>query len=132
MRRAQVGLMGLWSRLARTSVSDAHCVLDGKLRLAIETLPQRFAGDERHHIVEISVCLPGIVQRQNVRMLEVRRRPNLGEESLGAERGGQLGVQHLERDLARVLHVASEIDGRHAARAELALYLVAASECEDK
>ena len=47
------------------------------------------------------------------------------EEPLGAEHGGELGPEHLERDLAVVLEVLGEVDGRHAALAELALDAVA-------
>ena len=47
------------------------------------------------------------------------------EEPLGAEDGGQLGLQHLDRDVAVVLEVVGEIHGRHAALAQLALDPVA-------
>ena len=47
------------------------------------------------------------------------------QEPLGAEHRGELGPQHLERDLAVVPEVVREVDGRHAAGAELALDAVA-------
>ena len=68
------------------------------------------------------------MQREDVRMVEPRRDPDLAQEPLGAEDGGQVGAQHLERDLAVVLQVAREVDGRHAARADLALDRVALGE----
>ena len=46
------------------------------------------------------------------------------QEPLGAEDRGQLGLQHLDGDLAVVLAVVGEVDGRHAALAELTLDLV--------
>ena len=61
-------------------------------------------------------------------MLQVGGGLDLGEEPLGAEDGGELGVQHLERDLAVVLEVVGEVHRRHAARAELALDAVAVGE----
>ena len=61
-------------------------------------------------------------------MLQVRRGLDLGEEPLGADDGGELRAQHLDRDLAIVLQVLGEIDGRHAAGAELALDAVAVGE----
>ena len=61
-------------------------------------------------------------------MLEVGGDLDLGQEPLGAEHGGQLGAQHLERDLAVVPQVVREVDGGHAARAELALDAVAVGE----
>ena len=57
-------------------------------------------------------------------MLEVGGGPDLRQEPFGAEDRGQLGLQHLDRDLAVVLDVVGEVDGRHAALAELTLDLV--------
>src|SRR5262249_58320475 len=48
---------------------------------------------------------------------------------LGAEHGGELWPQDLDRHLAVVLEVRREVDGGHAARAELALDAIAAGEC---
>ena len=53
---------------------------------------------------------------------------DLHHEPLGAEHGGELGLQDLERDLAVVLEVLGEVDGGHAALAELALDAVAVGE----
>ncbi len=62
-------------------------------------------------------------------MLQPRREPDLPLESLGTERGGQLGVEHLERHRPVVLEIPSEIHRRHAAAAELALDHVAVCQC---
>ena len=61
-------------------------------------------------------------------MLEPGGHADLAQEALGAERGGELGVEHLERDRAVVLEVVREIDRGHAAAAELALEHVAVTE----
>ena len=53
--------------------------------------------------------------------LQPRGELDLAQEPLGAQRRGELGAEHLERDLAVVLEVVREVDGRHAAAAELAL-----------
>ena len=53
---------------------------------------------------------------------------DLLHEALGAEHGGELGLQDLEGDLAVVLEVLGEVDRRHAALAELALDAVAIGE----
>ena len=58
-------------------------------------------------------------------MLEPGGEPDLAQEPLGAERGGELGVQHLERDRPVVPEVLREVDRGHAAAAELALERVA-------
>ena len=46
----------------------------------------------------------------------------------GPSDGGQLGMEHLERDRPVVLEVAGEVDRGHAAAAELALEQVAAAQ----
>ena len=62
---------------------------------------------------------------EDVGVLQPGGEPDLAQEALRAERGGELGVQHLERDLAVVLEVVREIDRGHAPAAELALERVA-------
>jgi hypothetical protein len=54
-------------------------------------------------------------------MLQAGGDPDLLEESLRSERGGELGAQNLERDGPIVPEVVSEVDHGHAAASELAL-----------
>ena len=54
-------------------------------------------------------------------MLELGGELDFAVEPLGADRGAEFGVEHLDRDLAVVLDVLRQEDGRHAARPELAL-----------
>ena len=54
-------------------------------------------------------------------MLQLRRRANLRQESLGADDRGEFSAQHLERDSSFVADVLREIDGRHPARPHFAL-----------
>ena len=61
-------------------------------------------------------------------MVQPGRDLDLGEEPLDAQHRAQLGPEHLERDLAVVLEVGGEVDGGHAAGAELALDPVALGE----
>jgi hypothetical protein len=60
-----------------------------------------------------------------VRVLQVGRELDLGQEPFGADHGGQLGTQHLEGDAAVVPHVLSEVDGRHAAGPDLPVETIA-------
>ena len=57
-------------------------------------------------------------------MLKVGGGPDFPQEPLGAEHRGQLGPEHLDGDLAVVLAVVGQVDGGHAALAQLALDLV--------
>ena len=58
-------------------------------------------------------------------MLERRRGLDFHHEALGADHGGELRLQDLERHLAVVLEVLGEVHGGHAALAEFALDAVA-------
>jgi len=98
----------------------------GQLALPVEALPQALPIDEGHHVEEEALRLPRVEQRQDVRVLEVGGRLDLGQKALGAHHGGQLRLQDLERHLALVLEVVSQVNGGHPALADLADDLVAA------
>ena len=104
---------------------DPDGVGDGELLLAVEPVAQRLAVDERHDVEQVAVGLARVEQRQDVRVLEVGGELDLGQEALGADHGGELGAQHLERDAAVVADVLGEIDGRHAAGADLTVQAIA-------
>ena len=61
-------------------------------------------------------------------MLEAGGGFDLGEEAVAADDGAELGVEDLDGDLAAVLQVFGEVDGGHAALAELALKAVTVGE----
>ena len=63
-----------------------------------------------------------------MRVLEAGGGLDLGEEALAADDGTQFGVEDLDGDLAGVLQVLGEVDGSHAALAQLALEVVAVAE----
>src|SRR4030095_526598 len=67
------------------------------------------------------VVLSGVVQRQDVRMLQPGDRADLPQESLRAHRGRELRLQDLDRDEALVLVVLREVHGRHATPTDLTL-----------
>ncbi len=127
---------------------DSHRLVDAQLGLAIELVAEGLALDVGHDIEENGerrteiggtgfcsrfpvLCsrledhLARVKQRQDVRVLQCGGRLDLVHEPLGAEDGGEFGLEHLDRDLALVLEVLGEVDGGHAALAELALDRVA-------
>ena len=53
-------------------------------------------------------------------MAQSRGDLDLAGEALGAQRAGELGSKDLERDAAPVPEIVGQIDGGHAALAELA------------
>ena len=100
---------------------NADCERNGELAFARQQSPKSLALDVRHHVVEQPLRASRIEQRQNVRMLKIRGELYLLQEAIGAEYGGEFGMQQLDRDFAMVLDVFGEVDRRHSARAELAL-----------
>ena len=58
-------------------------------------------------------------------MLEIRGDFDLAQEPIDAEHGAELRLEHLEGDTTLVPEVARDVDGRHAARADLPLDEVA-------
>src|SRR5687768_6399046 len=90
-----------------------------EMLVAIQSLAKRFTFHIRHYVVEQSIRVAGIEQRQDVRMVEPRGELYLAQETVGPKRSRQIRMQHLEGDDALVLPVLREIDGRHAATSKL-------------
>jgi hypothetical protein len=97
---------------------------DGQLPLAVEPLAQRLALDIRHDVVDQAVHLVGVVERQDVRVVQPSGDLDLVQEPGGADFLGQVGPQDLDRDVTVVLEIVGEKDARHTALAQLALEAV--------
>ena len=113
---------------ARHFACNTYGISDGQLTFAFEACTQRFARDERHHVVQQAVRLAAVEQRENVRVLQPRGGADLGEKPFAAKRRTKVGVQHLDRDIALMLDVVREIHGGHAAGAEFARDAIAVGE----
>ncbi len=111
---------------------DLQGVLDRQLLLPIESLTQRLALDVGHDIIEEIASLAGVVQWDDVRMVEPCRDLDLAEKPLGSQGGGQFGMQNLESDEPVVLDIPGQEDGRHAAATELPLERVAVLESSNE
>ena len=94
----------------------------------VELVAQRFAVDERHHVVQERIGLARIEQRENVRVLEIGRGLDFLDEPLGAKDGGKFGTENFHRDRAVVFQIVGEVDVRHATFAQVAFDLVAVGE----
>src|SRR5438094_6314852 len=105
---------------------NANGLFDRELFLAIDTITQRFTLHERHHVEELALCFAAVEERQQVRMLQVRRNADFGEEALLANHGAQLRAQHLERDVALVAEIPREVYHGHSALTDLPLDEIAA------
>jgi hypothetical protein len=62
-------------------------------------------------------------------MIQARSDADLAKKSLGGERLGKLRLEHLDCDVASVLEIMSEEDGRHRSRSELAVESITVGEC---
>jgi hypothetical protein len=118
-------LMGVVQRLRRLP-RDPERVVKRELPLAPKPVAQTLALDERHGEPQVPGGVTGVVDREDVRMLQPGGEADLALEALGTEHVGQLGVKHLEGDRAVVLEVGGEEHRGHAAAAELAEEGVAA------
>jgi hypothetical protein len=98
---------------------QAHGLIDGKLRLGREPLPERAAPHVGHDVEQTPAGLAGVVERQDVGMVERRGDPDLADEPVGAEHGAQLGPEHLDGDLPAMAQVVGQINGRHASVPQL-------------
>ena len=104
---------------------DPHRVGHGELLLPVHPVAQRLPLDERHDVEEVAVGLARVEQRQDVRVLQVGRELDLGQEPLGADDRGELGPKHLERHPPVVADVLGEVDGGHPAGADLPVEAIA-------
>jgi len=68
------------------------------------------------------------VQRKDVRVLQIGGRADFRQESFGAQRRGEVGMQHFHSDAALVPQVPREIDGGHAAAPDFPIDLVTTAE----
>ena len=113
------------SECIRDVAEDADGVGDRKRAFPLQPGANRLALHKRHYIVEKPVRRPGIVDRQDVGVLQVGGGANLARESVDAERFRKLRTKDLDRDWAIVPQVAREIDSRRTALTELALDAIA-------
>ena len=73
----------------------------GQLLLLVEPVPERFALDERHDVVEQPAGrLARVVQTEDVGVLEIGGDADFAEEAVAAEGGGELGPEDLDGDRA--------------------------------
>ncbi len=93
-----------------------------------QPLAQRAVGYVRRHVVEEAGALTGVDQRQNVRMDQAGGDADFPQEALGSQRGGNLGREHLDGDLAAMALVERQIDRGHTAATELTLDGIAIGE----
>jgi hypothetical protein len=117
---------------------DPDALSDGEFTLARQLCPKRFPIDVWHHVIQDFVATilrnacAGIDEREDIGMVELRGDVNLLQKPLGAERRSHVGPKRLYRNLAAMLQVFGEVDGRHTSMANLALYAISIGEGDRK
>jgi len=119
--------MGVVQRVGHLA-GNANGVVYRELLLAIEQVTQRFALDVGHDVKQKAIGLPRIVQREDMRVLQVGGGLDLGQEPIGPDDGRQLRPQDFERYLAVVLDILGQVHRGHATGAEFALDGIALGE----
>ena len=102
------GLMSRWTTPRAVGVGERlgdvaeepHRVGDRQLAAPGQPVAERLALDVRHDVVEEAVGLARVEQRQDVGVLQAGGDLDLADEPLRAQRGRELGAEHLDRDLA--------------------------------
>ena len=99
---------------------DARRLLRRKTSLALQALPERLATDVLHDEIPAAVVVAAVVHRDDVGVVEQRRRLRLDAEALDElVVVGEGRAQHLDGDLPAEAHVLGEEHVGHAAAAEL-------------
>ena len=108
--------------------SDADRLLHREWSVALQPIVQRFALHVFHHIEEQAVGLIGFEQRHDVGVGELCGEQDFPLEPAAAEIGAGRGRQHFDGHPPAEFHVGGEVDGGHAAAAQLPRDGVAARE----
>src|SRR5438105_2517395 len=94
----------------------------------LQALPKGFALDVWHNEVHRAIRLAGVVNRQNVRMLELRRDRDLLAEALDSDPLRQLGTEDFDGDETLRKEIARPVHGRRRPVSDLALDDISAAE----
>ena len=110
---------------------DADDFGDRERALPLEARAERLPLDVRHDVVEERRATrvvgrsrsrgrhPRVEQGHDVRVHEARRQPDLAREPFGAERGGDIRVEHLDGHVAIERGIVRQVDGAHSAATQL-------------
>jgi len=104
--------------------SDPEGIRQRQLSFSGNSVAERFAIDEWHHVEEEAAGLARVVKLKDVRVMETRGDPDLAEKAVRADGGGEVRAEDLDRNGAVVPPIVREIDGRHPTATKLALDMV--------
>ena len=105
---------------ARHLTREPQRLLERQRPLARQARAQRLPFHVRHDVEEMVPGRAGIEQGNDMRMVQPRRDLDLSEEPILTDGLHHGWLHHFDRDEAVVLRVFRQVDGRHAAAADLA------------
>ena len=105
-------------------VQDAQHLSRRELRALTERALQRLSLDERHGEVEQITMRAGGVERDDMRVLELRRDLDLTAKSVTVHPGGEVRRKHLDHHIAVERALCRQKHSAHTAARQLALQLV--------
>jgi hypothetical protein len=114
-----VGVVRVGERIGDVA-KDVNRLSKGKAPSPPQSRAERFPLDVRHDVEQQGTGRARVEERQDMWMLEVSGEPDLREEPLHANPGSDLGLQHLNGDVALVFQIVRKIDDSHASGAQLA------------
>jgi len=97
--------------------------------VAADSLAESLANDVRHDVEQNAAGFAGVVNGNDVRVSEARRRLDLLKKPFGPEGSSDFGVQDFYRDVAAVPRIERAIDSGHPASADLMLDRIAVAKC---
>ena len=100
-------------------------LVERHLLLTIDACPQRLAGDERHHVIELPARRARVEQREDVGVTQTRRDRDFLQEAFGANGPADIRIDDFHRDAAVVLEIFGQVHRGHAAAAQLAFDAIA-------
>ena len=112
---------------SRDLARDLQRFVHGQPLSCVQHLAQRLSAHVRHHVIEEIPCLPGIVERQDVRVIEPGHDLDFAKKPIGCDCRCHGRHEHFHGHGPSVPHVGRQIHRGHAAAADLALNHVAAT-----
>ncbi len=95
-------------------VDQPEGLLQRQVLLAHQPRTQGIVFDVRHHVIQLPAVGAGIMQRQDVRMRQLRGDVDLAQKAIVSDGRGDLGLHDLERDPAAMLRIVRQVDRGHA------------------
>ena len=107
---------------------DANCVRNRKLTLTTNSVAQRLPLDVWHYVIQEALRLAGVVQWEDVGVLQLGGYLDLANETLMTNGCGQFGTENFDCHFPVMSQVSRQEDGGHSPLSNLSFDRVAIGE----